>query len=129
VKSFTRPAATKPLLTDPLTWLPAAYVTHLPQRKALALPLWSQPRSCIELRYFGHPFYYQPVEHCLLWEVAPDQYLVVLSPEQIPQIAECTPYQPLQAALPEANYSEMYQLEPRALPYGVRPGSQLKDLG
>jgi hypothetical protein len=129
VKSFTQPAATKPLLTDPLSWLPAAFVTHLPQRKALALPLWSQARSCIELRYFGHTFYYQPVERCLLWEVVPDQYLVILSPEQIPQIAECTPYQPLQAALQEADYSEVYQLAPRALPYGVRPGSQLKDLG
>jgi hypothetical protein len=129
VKSFTRPAATKPLLPDPLHWLPAAFVTHLPQRKALALPLWSQARSCIELRYFGHTFYYQPVERCLLWEVVPDQYLVVLSPEQIPQITECTPYQPPQAALPEAGYREAYQLEPRTWSYGVRPGNQLKDLG
>jgi hypothetical protein len=134
VKSFTRPAATKPLLTDPLSWLPAAFVTHLPQRRELLLPLWSQARGCVELRYFGHTFFYQPVERCLLWEVMPEQYLVVLSPELIPQIAELTPYQ-LPQALPtqtqEYGYGAAYgfQADSFAQPQQLRPGSQLKDLG
>jgi hypothetical protein len=134
--SFTRPAATKPPQIDPLTWLPAAFVTHVSQRRILTLPLWPEARGCVELRYFGHTFYYQPVERCLLWEVAPDQYLVVLSPEQIPQIAELTPYQPPQE-LPAPTtttadgYGATYGFEADSFvqPRQLRPASQLKDLG
>jgi hypothetical protein len=134
LNSFKRPASAKPLLIDPLNWLPAAFVTHLPQRRVLSLPLWPEARGCVELRYFGHIFYYQPVERCLLWEVVPEQYLVVLSPELIPQIAELTPYQLPQATprqTQQDGYGDAYGLQSDsfAQPRQLRPGSQLKDLG
>lgn len=69
-QSLTTPPAQTPR-RDPLTWLPAAFVTSVPQRRTLALGLWGQARACLELRYFGHPFCYQPVARCLLWEVEP----------------------------------------------------------
>lgn len=120
-KSLTTPAAQLPRV-DPVSWLPAAFVTHLPKRKLLAHPLWGPALGCIELRYFGHTFFYQPVERCLLWEMEPGLYSVVTTAEQVPLIAELDPYQ-----APQLGYG--YQPDPLQLSPAPRPGSMLKDLG
>lgn len=120
-KSLTTPAAQLPRV-DPVSWLSAAFVTHLPKRKLLAHPLWRSARACVELRYVGHTFFYQPVERCLLWEMEPGLYIVVTDAEQVPLIAELDPYQ-----APQLNYG--YQPDPFQLPPAPRPGSMLKDLG
>ncbi|MGI4832307.1 MAG: hypothetical protein ACRYFK_02485 [Janthinobacterium lividum] len=92
-KALTTPAKEVPR-EDPLTWLPAAFVTTAPRRRALALPFWGRARQCVEVHYLGHTFCYQPSERCLLWAVAPNQYVVVSEAAQVALIAELDPYQP-----------------------------------
>jgi hypothetical protein len=110
-QALTTPAKQVPR-EDPLTWLPAAFVTTAPQRRALALPLWGRERQCVELHYLGHTFFYQPSERCLLWAVAPGQYMIVSEAAQVPLIAELDPYQP---ALPVVLASPMRQLAARPI--------------
>ncbi|NML67912.1 hypothetical protein HHL22_22150 [Hymenobacter sp. RP-2-7] len=92
-RALTTPAKQVPR-EDPLTWLPAAFVTTAPRRRALALPLWGRERQCVEVHYLGHTFFYQPSERCLLWAIEPGHYLVVSDAAQVPLIAELDPYQP-----------------------------------
>jgi hypothetical protein len=94
-RALTPPAKQVPR-EDPLTWLPAAFVTTAPRRRALALPLWGRERQCVELHYLGHTFFYQPSERCLLWAIEPGHYLVVSEAAQVALIAELDPYQPAQ---------------------------------
>lgn len=125
-KSLTTPAAQVPR-EDPLSWLPAAFVTSVAQRQPLHLTLWGQARSCVELHYLGHTFFYQPVERCLLWAVEPGQYLVLTEAAQIALIAQCEPYQPPQ--LPSADQGQLWGYSTSPTQPLARPGTQLKDLG
>ncbi|MGI4832735.1 MAG: hypothetical protein ACRYFK_04660 [Janthinobacterium lividum] len=90
-QALTTPAKLVPR-KDPLEWLPQAGCTILPRRRSLAMPLWGKARSCVEVHYLGHTFFYQPVERCLLWVVAPGQYVVVSEAEQVALIAELDPH-------------------------------------
>lgn len=113
-QALTTPALQLPR-EDPLTWLPAAFVTSLLQRRLLALPLWVKARSCVEVHYLEHIFFYQPVERCLLWSLAAGQYVVVSAVEQVALIAELDPYVPaLELAADQAP-------SPPARPLAARP--------
>jgi hypothetical protein len=99
-KAFTTPVvppaaptggARPALPADPLHWLPAHLLAVDAPRVPLHLAWWEQPHVFLQLAYFGHTLYHQPTQRCLLWEVAPRQYLPVFTAEQLAQVAEFVP--------------------------------------